>query len=51
MPLKQGKSNAVRSANIKREIDVGKKSSQAAAIAYRIQRDMRAREDKKRGGK
>ena len=34
MPLKRGKSQAVISENIKREIKAGKPPKQAAAIAY-----------------
>lgn len=34
MPLKKGKSKAVISENIKREIKAGKPPKQAAAIAY-----------------
>jgi hypothetical protein len=34
MPLKRGKSQAVISANIRKEIKAGKPPKQAAAIAY-----------------
>lgn len=40
MPLKYGTSNKTRSENIAREIRAGKPKKQAAAIAYRIQRDL-----------
>ncbi|WWQ12986.1 adenosine (5')-pentaphospho-(5'')-adenosine pyrophosphohydrolase [Ralstonia phage PQ43W] len=41
MPLIQGKSDAARSENIKREVEAGKPPAQAAAISYRIQREAR----------
>ena len=44
MPLKRGKSQAVISANIRKEIKAGKPPKQAAAIAY-------AKAGKKRKGK
>ncbi len=43
MPLVKSKSNKARSENIKREIQSGKKPSQAAAIAYSVQRKARGR--------
>lgn len=45
MPLKKGPSDKTRSANIATEIRHGKSPKQAAAIAYRIQREA------KKGGK
>jgi hypothetical protein len=38
MPLEQGKSDKVRSANIATEIRAGKPPAQAEAIAYSVQR-------------
>lgn len=38
MPLKSGKSNKTREANIKREIEAGKPIKQAVAIGYAVQR-------------
>ena len=38
MPLKKSKSKAALQENIKTEINSGKKPSQAAAIAYSVQR-------------
>lgn len=38
MPLKKSTSNKARSENIATEIRAGKKPSQAAAIAYSVQR-------------
>jgi len=38
MPLKKGKSDKARSANIATEIRAGKKPKQAEAIAYSVQR-------------
>ena len=38
MPLKKGKSNATRSANIATEVRAGRPVKQAAAIAYAEQR-------------
>ena len=38
MPLKKGKTSAVRSANIRTLIREGRKPKQAVAIAYRLQR-------------
>jgi len=38
MPLKKGKSDKARSANIATEIRAGKPAKQAAAIAYSVQR-------------
>lgn len=38
MPLKQSKSKAAFKSNISAEIRAGKKPSQAAAIAYSVQR-------------
>lgn len=39
MPLKKSKSKAALQSNIKEEISSGKKPSQAAAIAYSVQRE------------
>ena len=39
MPLKKSASDKARSENIKREIEAGKPPKQAAAIAYRVQRE------------
>lgn len=38
MPLKKGKSNKTREANIKKEIEAGKPIKQAVAIGYSVQR-------------
>lgn len=38
MPLIEGKSNAAREENVKREVEAGKNPKQAAAIAYSVQR-------------
>lgn len=38
MPLKKGKSNAARSANIATEVRAGRPVKQAVAIAYSVQR-------------
>ena len=46
-PLKRGASDKTRSENIRREIHAGKDPKQAAAIAYRVQREERARKGKK----
>jgi len=47
MPLKKGTSDKTRSANIKKEIEAGKKPKQAEAIGYAVQREAIA----KKGGK
>lgn len=47
MPLKRGTSKATREENIRREIHAGKDPKQAAAIAYRIQREEQAKKRKK----
>lgn len=39
MPRIKGKSDKARSENIQREIEAGKDPKQAAAIAYRVQRE------------
>lgn len=39
MPLKKGSSDKTRSKNIATEVRAGKPAKQAAAIAYRIQRE------------
>jgi ADP-ribose pyrophosphatase YjhB (NUDIX family) len=44
MPLIKGKSDETRSANIKKEIEAGKDPKQAAAIAYRVQREAGAKD-------
>jgi len=43
MPLKKGKSNATRSANIREMVKAGYPRDQAAAAAYRQQRSARAK--------
>jgi hypothetical protein len=43
MPLKRGTSDETRSENIAREIRAGKPQKQAAAIAYRVQREAKAK--------
>jgi hypothetical protein len=43
MPLKRGTSDETRSENIRREIHAGKDPKQAAAIAYRVQREAKAK--------
>lgn len=50
MPLKKSSSDKVRSENIAAEIRAGRKPDQAAAIAYRVQRDAKAK-GMARGGK
>ncbi len=47
MPLKRGTSKATFVQNLKTEIKAGKDPKQAAAIAYRIQREERARKRKR----
>jgi hypothetical protein len=44
MPLVQGESDKSRSENIKREIEAGKPAKQAAAVAYRVQRETGGRD-------
>lgn len=46
MPLKKGSSDKTRSTNIATEIRHGKPKSQAAAIAYRIQREAKRKKKK-----
>ncbi len=43
MPLKQGASDKTRNENIQREISAGKDPKQAAAIAYSVQREAKAK--------
>jgi len=45
MPLVKSASNAARETNVKREIEAGKKPSQAVAISYSVQRQA-GREEK-----
>lgn len=47
MPLTKGTSDKTRQKNIKKEIEAGKKPSQAVAIGYAVQREAIA----KKGGK
>lgn len=46
MPLKKGASDKTRQENVRREIHAGKDPKQAAAIAYRVQREARAKKKK-----
>lgn len=46
MVLKKSKSDKVRSENIGTEIKAGKKPSQAAAIAYSVQREAKKKKGK-----
>lgn len=46
MPLVKGASNKARSENIRREIKAGKPRDQAAAIAYRVQREAKVSKKK-----
>jgi len=48
MPLKKGKSDATRSANIKEMVKSGYPVKQAAAAAYRQQRSARAKAGKRK---
>lgn len=43
MPLKKGASNKTRSENIRKLVKEGRPRDQAAAAAYRIQREERAK--------
>jgi hypothetical protein len=47
MPLKKGKSDKARSANIATEIRAGKPRAQAVAIGYSVQRRAKAKRKKK----
>lgn len=46
MPLIEGKSNAARSENIKRELAAGKPAKQAEAIGYSVQREAQKGRDR-----
>jgi len=48
MPLKKGTSNKTRSLNIKEMIEAGHPRDQAAAAAYRQQRQAKAKGKKKK---
>jgi hypothetical protein len=47
MPLKKGTSNATRSSNIREMVKAGHPQKQAAAAAYRQQRQSKAAKGKK----
>ncbi len=47
MPLKKGKSNATRSENIREMVRAGHDPKQAAAAAYKVQRQAKAKKRKR----
>ena len=48
MPLKKGTSDKTRQANIKKEIEAGKKPAQAVAIGYAVQREAEKKQKAKK---
>ena len=50
MPLIKSSSDTARSENIATEIRAGRKPSQAAAIAYRVQREAKKKKMSRGGG-